>query len=169
VCRFRSRCNLERCKEVRTQVSPIQHLRTSSKIRLRYRRDSDDNNRHRRRLLRLSSSPSSGKGGEENINGEHNLLLLAKRLAELNESELYTGRSERAIDAVVDEDFALDLAFDRDTQNVSGAPNVAATILEKIDQASVLSPTFRSSIPGTGAKRTHSKGIRSGHICHASH
>jgi predicted nucleotide-binding protein len=44
---------------------------------------------------------------------------------------------ERAIDAVVDEDFTLDLALDRDTQNVSGAPNVAATILEKINQASV--------------------------------
>jgi predicted nucleotide-binding protein len=36
---------------------------------------------------------------------------------------------ERAIDAVVDEDFTLDPALDRDTQNVSGAPNVAATIL----------------------------------------
>jgi|GEM_PF-6733995 len=44
---------------------------------------------------------------------------------------------ERTIKDLVNEDLALDPVLDRDTQGVAGAPNVAATILDKIGKASV--------------------------------
>jgi hypothetical protein len=44
---------------------------------------------------------------------------------------------ERAIKDLVNEDLTLDPVLDRDTQGVAGAPNVAATILDKIGKASV--------------------------------
>src|SRR5690242_5713984 len=45
---------------------------------------------------------------------------------------------ERAIKAIVsDESVVLDIVLDRDTQNVSGAPDIAVTIFKKIDAAAV--------------------------------
>jgi hypothetical protein len=45
---------------------------------------------------------------------------------------------ERAIDAVLQTDYHLDFILDRDTQNTPGAPDIAQTILSKIDRASIV-------------------------------
>jgi hypothetical protein len=44
---------------------------------------------------------------------------------------------ESAIKEIKDEDVHLEIAIDRDTQGVSGTPDIASTIFSKIDQASV--------------------------------
>jgi hypothetical protein len=45
---------------------------------------------------------------------------------------------QKAIDAVLETELAMDLVLDRDTQNTVGAPDIAKTILDKIDRAVVV-------------------------------
>lgn len=45
---------------------------------------------------------------------------------------------QKAIDATLETELEIDLALDRDTQNTIGAPDIAKTILDKIDQATIV-------------------------------
>ncbi len=45
---------------------------------------------------------------------------------------------QKAIDAILETELAIDLVLDRDTKNTIGAPDIAQTILSKIDQAMVV-------------------------------
>lgn len=45
---------------------------------------------------------------------------------------------QKAIEAVLETELEIDLALDRDTQNTIGAPDIAKTILDKIDRATVV-------------------------------
>ena len=58
---------------------------------------------------------------------------------------------EKAIDAIIETELTIDLVLDRDTKNIIGAPDVAKTILDKIDQAMVVVADV--SIINTGSSK----------------
>lgn len=61
---------------------------------------------------------------------------------------------QKAIDAVLESDLELDLILDRDTQDTPGAPDIAQTILSKIDQAAIVVADVSIINPGISGRLT---------------